>query len=254
MNFTLVNGQIYTPGLAIVNAPQPYTPLGGDTLHISLDVSGNGKLTLTPDDDEPTRFHEITIFLTSSEMERNFTVSNGTTPPQVSIDLDSNSDSDSSSNSNGSVTAYTGPILSLEPDSTVKHVNWVWPDCFVGDGNSDDQGARGNYNISLHQSFRWNSTDYYTVFDLPISVSNGIDEDAERVECGLLENEYRPALSAESDQSDDLPGQPFMGEGVETTVLEGEEGENGGSRLGLESGVGKALRWATIGLVLGAVL
>jgi hypothetical protein len=29
MNFTLVNGQIYTPGLAIVNAPQPYTPLGG---------------------------------------------------------------------------------------------------------------------------------------------------------------------------------------------------------------------------------
>jgi hypothetical protein len=275
MNFTLVNGQIYTPGLAIVNAPQPYTPLGGgkppnralpiflhatveltrrclDTLHISLDVSGNGQLTLTPDDDDPTRFHEITIFLTSSETERNFTVSNGTTPTQVSIDLDSDSDSDS--NSNGSVTAYTGPILDLEPGSTVKHVNWVWPNCFVGDGNSNDQGARGNYNISLHQSFRWNSTDYYTVFDLPISVSNGIDEDDERVECGLLENNYRPAVSAESDQSEDLPGQPFVGEGVETTVLEGENGENAGSRLGLESGVGKALRWATIGLVLGAVL
>lgn len=28
-NFTIVNGQIYTPGLAIVDAPQPNTPLGG---------------------------------------------------------------------------------------------------------------------------------------------------------------------------------------------------------------------------------
>jgi hypothetical protein len=30
-NFTIVNGQLYTPGLAIVDAPQPYTPLGGGT-------------------------------------------------------------------------------------------------------------------------------------------------------------------------------------------------------------------------------
>ena len=29
MAFTVVNGQIYTPGLAIVDAPQPNTPLGG---------------------------------------------------------------------------------------------------------------------------------------------------------------------------------------------------------------------------------
>lgn len=28
-NFTIINGQIFTPGLAIVNAPQPNTPLGG---------------------------------------------------------------------------------------------------------------------------------------------------------------------------------------------------------------------------------
>jgi hypothetical protein len=28
-NFTIVNGQIYTPGLAIIDAPQPNTPLGG---------------------------------------------------------------------------------------------------------------------------------------------------------------------------------------------------------------------------------
>lgn len=28
-NFTIINGQIFTPGLAIVDAPQPNTPLGG---------------------------------------------------------------------------------------------------------------------------------------------------------------------------------------------------------------------------------
>jgi hypothetical protein len=27
----IVNGQIYTPGIAIVDAPQPNTPLGGGT-------------------------------------------------------------------------------------------------------------------------------------------------------------------------------------------------------------------------------
>jgi hypothetical protein len=31
-NFTIVGGQIYTPGLAIVDAPQPFTPLGGGKL------------------------------------------------------------------------------------------------------------------------------------------------------------------------------------------------------------------------------
>jgi hypothetical protein len=30
--FLIANGQIFTPGLAIVNAPQPGTPLGGGGL------------------------------------------------------------------------------------------------------------------------------------------------------------------------------------------------------------------------------
>lgn len=29
LNFTVANGQIYTPGLVILDAPQPDTPLGG---------------------------------------------------------------------------------------------------------------------------------------------------------------------------------------------------------------------------------
>ena len=27
--FTIANGQIYTPGFVVVDAPQPWTPLGG---------------------------------------------------------------------------------------------------------------------------------------------------------------------------------------------------------------------------------
>lgn len=37
-NFTVINGQIFTPGLVVVDAPQPFTPLGGgmmpSTLHL----------------------------------------------------------------------------------------------------------------------------------------------------------------------------------------------------------------------------
>jgi hypothetical protein len=29
LNFTIENGQIYTPGFAILDSPQPGTPLGG---------------------------------------------------------------------------------------------------------------------------------------------------------------------------------------------------------------------------------
>lgn len=42
VNFTVVNGQLYTPGLAIVDAPQPYTPLGGGTsIFLSLEGFAN---------------------------------------------------------------------------------------------------------------------------------------------------------------------------------------------------------------------
>lgn len=30
-NFTVRNGQIFTPGFVVLNAPQPNTPLGGGT-------------------------------------------------------------------------------------------------------------------------------------------------------------------------------------------------------------------------------
>ncbi|KAL3480444.1 hypothetical protein BJX99DRAFT_254435 [Aspergillus californicus] len=234
MSITIVNGQIYTPGLAIVDAPQPYTPLGGDTLQIAIDVSGNGQLSLTPSEDSPTLFHELTLFLTSTEKEKNLTISNGT------------------STSNNS-TAYIGPVLDLEPSSTVKHVNWIWPECFVGEGDDsdDDDSARGNYNISMHQSFRLNGTDYYTVFDLPISVSNGIEEreDGGRVECAVLENAYQPAVVAASNGS--LPEQPWVGDSGQVVVYN-QDDDNGAE--GVRRGMFGVMRWVVVGLVMGMVL
>jgi hypothetical protein len=35
-NFTISNGQIFTPGFVVLDAPQPYTPLGGGKLILHL--------------------------------------------------------------------------------------------------------------------------------------------------------------------------------------------------------------------------
>ncbi|KAJ4297203.1 hypothetical protein N0V88_004121 [Collariella sp. IMI 366227] len=165
-NFTIANGQIYTPGLAIVDAPQPGTPLGGDLIEVALDVSTNGRLPLPPyPEDSASMIHKITMFLYSYDKGHNFTITNGT----------------ASANN-----ASLGDIMLSEPGSTVKHVKWTWPDCLVGD--SGDKGDRGLYNVSIHQSFRLNGEDYFTIFDLPISVTNSIPEKDERPSCDSLDN------------------------------------------------------------------
>ena len=100
-----------------------------DFLQVAIDVSGNGKLSLPPyRDGTPTQFHTITIFLFSYDTGKNFTITNATTGPQ---------------------NASIGDIMFQEPGSTVKHVNWVWPDCLVGNGApKDNSSARGAYNVS----------------------------------------------------------------------------------------------------------
>lgn len=115
----------------------------------------------------------------------------------------------------------------------------MWPACFVGEGGGSEDSARGDYNISMHQSFRWNETEYYTVFDLPISVSNGIEETGDRVDCALLENEML-SRDVVAESSDTLPGQPWVGNGTSGNV-----GTGSGTRL--HTGVG---RWVLLGLIM----
>lgn len=180
-----MNGRIFTPGLAIVDSPQPNTPMGGDFLHVALDISGDGALPFPVDSkpDAATRFHNITLFLTSNTLGRNFTISNGTTnmPPLYNI-------------------------LNQETGSTVKHVNFEWPLCLSGDGKDAKGTLRGAYNVSIHESYRLNGSDFYTIFNLPISITNKIDQfpgaqqlltdprpgplsvNGGRMECAMLEN------------------------------------------------------------------
>ncbi|KAJ5688986.1 hypothetical protein N7462_003378 [Penicillium macrosclerotiorum] len=233
-NFTIVNGQVYTPGLAIVDAPQPNTPLGGDNLQVAIDVSGNGQLSWPPSTqsaDAPTRLFGITLFLTSESLSHNFTISNGTEPTNNS-------------------TGYVGPVLDLEPSSTVKHVNWIWPECLVGDGDSKGSD-RGAYNISMHQSFRWNGTDYYTVFDLPISVTNSIPKSSDRVDCDSLENKLLSVAEVQ-ESSDSLPGQPWLQSGVSTGTSTGSSASATQTNTG--AGVKRAMALAAVGTALTMIL
>jgi hypothetical protein len=85
--------------------------------------------------------------------------------------------------------------MTQEPGSTVKHVNWLWPACLSGDGKPKTMGlvsaggsARGAYNVSVHQSFRLNGTEFYTVFNLPIAVTNRISESENQSSCESLMN------------------------------------------------------------------
>lgn len=137
-----------------------------DTIEVALDVTADGILPLNVASDSPSVIHNITMFMYSYSTGRNFTMSNGTL-------------------TNGTL----GPIMTQEPSSTVKHVKWTWPSCLVGNGQpSTADSDRGIYNISIRQNFRLNGTDYYTIFDMPISVTNSIDNSTLRPDCDAVDN------------------------------------------------------------------
>ncbi|KAE9382043.1 hypothetical protein N431DRAFT_476754 [Stipitochalara longipes BDJ] len=208
----IVNGQIFTPGIAIVDSPQPNTPLGGDHLQVAIDVSSDGQLQLPPYPSDPkSAIWNITIFLSSYVTGWNLTISNGTV-------------------SNGSL----GEIMQQENGSTVKHVNWVWPDCFVGTGPpGNNNSARGLYNISIRQNFRLNGSDEYTIFDLPIHITNSIPAKDTRPSCASLNNTLwnESALVESANNFTRIPGTPI------------QENGKGGSGSGL--GGAAMLDWRT---------
>jgi hypothetical protein len=194
--------------------------MGGDFLHIALDVSGDGKLPVPPQslDDPLTQVFNFTLFLTSFSMQKNFTISNltTTTPPFVDI-------------------------MNQESGQTVKHINFEWPDCLVGDGQENiGATSRGDYNISIHQNYRLNGNDHYSIFNLPISVTNSISQfpgadqlltnpppgplspNGGRVSCNDISNPLLD-ISQLIDSVNNPSGQPFQDIAIETT-----EGGNGG--------------------------
>ncbi|RKU42331.1 hypothetical protein DL546_005149 [Coniochaeta pulveracea] len=221
LNFTIAGGQIFTPGFAIVDAPQPDTPLGGDLLEVALDVSANGKLALPPyPDNSESRIHNITIFLYSYGTGKNFTITNGTATAN---------------------NASLGDIMLSEPGSTVKHVKWTWPDCLVGNGQpSAADSDRGLYNISIRQNFRLNGADHYTIFDLPISVTNSIESNLLRPACDSLNN---PLLTPEEVTISGANDVPVLFAPGDSTQVQSSGG--GSAKPGQGLGSGSPPTWHT---------
>lgn len=253
--FNIVNGRIFTPGLGIVLAvsltysyvnpltdicqPQPFTPMGGDFLHIALDVAADGKLPVPPRsmDDPLTQVFNFTLFLTSTTLQKNFTISNITTstPPLANI-------------------------MNQELGQTVKHINFEWPECLVGDGQDTEGTMRGEYNISIHQNYRLNGNNRYSIFNLPISVTNSISRfpgagqlstkpipgplsaNGGRMPCASIENPMMDfAMLVQS--VNNPPGQPLQDIQIQTTPRRdggqvGGPGQNSGGNNGGEIGGG----------------
>ncbi|KAJ4303365.1 hypothetical protein N0V90_002258 [Kalmusia sp. IMI 367209] len=189
--------------------------MGGDFLHVAIDVSGDGKLPVPPKDrsDPLTQVFNFTMFLTSNTLFKNFTISNitTTTPPFADI-------------------------MNQESGQTVKHINFEWPDCLVGDGQEEiGTTARGEYNISIHQNFRLNGGDHYSIFNLPISVTNSISQfpgakqlltkpapgplsaTGGRMSCDMISNPLMN-FTALVNSVNNPPGQPFQDIAIETTA------------------------------------
>ncbi|KAI0374292.1 hypothetical protein BV20DRAFT_961413 [Pilatotrama ljubarskyi] len=88
----VVNGQVHTQGLSIVDSPQPHSTLNaGSEADVSIDISSTTSATSGID--------SLEVYLASADAQVNLTVSSG---PQ---------------------------LLTEEPGSTVKHIHWSVPTC-----------------------------------------------------------------------------------------------------------------------------
>ncbi|KAH7344684.1 hypothetical protein B0J17DRAFT_624008 [Rhizoctonia solani] len=154
----LVNGQFYTSGLAISNAPAPGSQYSaGGSIGVSVDVSGNGRLPTSasvPGSTLPTAFISLNIFLVSSQTKTNITVTSGT------------------------------QFLESEPGSTVKHLNFAIPGCL----------KTGDYNYTYYEVSRVNEATYFSITPIPIFILNNQSGDEP---CdGSTEPEPQPQLSS----------------------------------------------------------
>jgi len=130
------NGQFFTAGLAIGDAPQPgSTQHAGSDLVLAIDLSGDGKIpqsAFQPGSSMATRYNSLELYLVSAQMNINLTVSNGP------------------------------GLLTQEPGSTVKHLNWPIPPCVPA----------GDYNVTYYEGSTINSQDFFSITPLPITIQN----------------------------------------------------------------------------------
>jgi len=132
---TLLNGQLFTNGLSIVDAPAPQSNFNfGGGITIAIELSGNGKLpqsALFPGNPN-IGYDSLDLYLVSAETDTNITVSDDSV------------------------------LLQQEPGSTVKHLNWPIPNCL----------SSGEYNLTLYEGSHVKGQSFYTITPIPIEISN----------------------------------------------------------------------------------
>ncbi|KAI0807375.1 hypothetical protein C8Q74DRAFT_1362886 [Fomes fomentarius] len=165
---TLVNGQIFTNGLAIVDAPAPNSPMhAGSVTQVAIDVSGDGHLAQSassPGNDESTRFESLEIYLVSYETKQNITVSSG-------LDL-----------------------LNREQGSTVKHWDFNVSTCIPA----------GNYNLTFYEASHIDDQPYFAITAYSVTVMN--DHPTEACTDGTNTLQDFPQLSSPPPQTPWLDG------------------------------------------------
>ncbi|TDL28407.1 hypothetical protein BD410DRAFT_780906 [Rickenella mellea] len=153
----LKNGQFFTAGLAISDAPFPgSTQHAGSNLVIAIEVSGDGKIpqsAFQPGSSLPTRYESLDLYLVSSQTNLNLTVSSGS------------------------------GLLTQEPGSTVKHLNWQIPTCV----------PQGSYNLTYYESSCINNQCFYSITPLPIDIQNSGGSSGNCPNSNPLESQPQPA-------------------------------------------------------------
>jgi len=149
---SLVNGQVFTNGLSIIDSPFPYSAFSsGSDLPISVEVSGNGQLpasALIPDSNLSTRYDGLEIYLLSSDTRVNFTVSAA----------------------QGFLVNETG---------SVRHLNWQIPSCI----------PPGPYNLTFYEDSHFDGQGYFIITPVPITVRS---KNLDLIPCKASFNELQP--------------------------------------------------------------
>ncbi|KAI5121333.1 hypothetical protein M0805_003800 [Coniferiporia weirii] len=189
------NGQFFTRGLAISDAPAPgSTQHAGSSLVIAIDLSGDGKIAQTsfiPGSSASTRYDSLELYLVSSQTRSNFTVSNNTT------------------------------LLTQEPGSTVKHLNWPIPPCV----------APGVYNLTFYESAHINNEAFFSITSLNVTVDNA-NESSDSSQCNDISNQLQiqpqadtaPSINPYLDPNSGVTIPSLSGGSAAHTITLGESG------------------------------
>ncbi|KZV96237.1 hypothetical protein EXIGLDRAFT_833733 [Exidia glandulosa HHB12029] len=129
----LVNGQQFTRGLAVIDAPAPNSQHNAPgNMPIAIDVSGNGKLQSLGDN---SRFESLDLFLVSDQVGANGV----------------------------NITVSSGPtLLEGEPGSTVKHLDFAIPACLPA----------GNYNLTFYEASMFQGQAVYAITTVSIKLAS----------------------------------------------------------------------------------